>query len=544
MCRVVQFLFRTIFLAVLTGAVAAPRDPQYPHDDMLRSRIENLLAFFVPREVPERAQTSEDALSIHLAAQRVDSAYERFRNLLDPDDEDILRRKAIIRFLGRQWGLAAEPESFAFALLKTLAYGKYIPDTTHRRYARDIAAVIRKAFTLWQLCGRVGNPWLLPLLAVEIDRLLYPRDAEDALVYAFFEDMRERVVWEDVTIAAPERDTQLFFACHRALAKTEDAELFWHLYRTAEPVWVVAEPAEEDIAHAAEHFVALQQEIVRALRHPAAYRLMRRLQVPAVPYRVLRDILQREDAATVLCDPSALVATVRDALISRIRRIEQQMLRRVWHVALFLFLSKGVLAFAQLWLGAVRVVPIVINVLFPPTLLFLMTGSVPRPGEANTRRLVDLLQGIVSNEEELPPIIIRLPPRVALRRSTFILLYILVALALLSGVLWVLHALKFSLVGGFFFVIFLGLVSFLGIRLRSAMRELRVVVPREGVLSSLFNFLTLPVLDLGRQISLRASQINVFLFLLDAVIEAPFKVLIGLVEEWFTYLRERREDLV
>jgi hypothetical protein len=114
----------------------------------------------------------------------------------------------------------------------------------------------------------------------------------------------------------------------------------------------------------------------------------------------------------------------------------------------------------------------------------------------------------------------------------------------LGGILWILRALNFSLVSGFFFIIFLGLVSFLGLRLRSGMSDIRVVAPRSGLVASLIDFFTLPIVDFGRQIALHASQVNVFLFLLDAIIEAPFKVLLGLVEEWFSYLREKKEELV
>lgn len=516
---------------------------------MIRERVANLVPYFVPREVPERAATADESLDIHLAMRRVDSAYERFRNLLDPGDEDILRRKAIVRFLRRRWEFSSEPEPFAFALLKDLAYGRYIPENTHRRYADDVAVVVRKAFMLWQLGGRVAHRWLLPFVAVDIDRIIYPREGEDALVYAFFDDVWERLHWEDETIDAAERKTQIFLACHRALSKTDDAELFWHLLRATEPAWD-SELSEENLRHLADVFPVLQEEIERTLRHPSAVRLLRRLQPPAVPYRILHDLLRRPDAEVVLGNRDTLAAATREALLERIRRLERQMFRRVWHAALFLFLSKGVLALALeipyevLLLGKLRVVPLIINLIFPPTVLTLMTGSVQRPGKANTERLVNILSVLISGEGERSGLVIRPTRRSVVRQGLFALTYGMFTLLLLGGVLWLLSVLHFSLVGGFFFIVFLGLVSFFGLRLRRLMRDIRVVAPREGVLSSLLDFLTLPLVDLGRQIALHASQINVFLFLLDAVIEAPFKVLVGIVEEWFAFIREKKEELV
>lgn len=514
----------------------------------MREQIANLLPFFTPREVPERATAPEDALVIHTAMQKVDSAYERFRNLLDPGDEDILRRKAILRFLARRWEASSDPDVFSLALLKDLAYGRYIPNDTHRRLAGEIAVVVTKGIALWELSGRTTDAALFSLLTVDIDRVLYPRDADDALVYALFDDLRARAVWEDPSILEHERETQLFLACHRALAKTDDAELFWHLLRTAEPAWMDAHPSHEELQHMAELFSQLTEQITSALRHPGALRLLRAVHSRAVPYRILRDVIRRGDADRVLDAPESLTAAVIAVLSERIRRLERQMFRRVWHAAVFLFLSKGVLAVAlevpyEILTGSIRALPLTLNILFPPTLLLLMTGSVPRPGRANTERLISLLQAMV-HTDDVPPLVIRPPSRSVVRRSVFTFIYGFVALGVLGGILWILRTLDFSVVGGFFFIVFLGLVSFLGLRLRSGMSDIRVVAPRSGLIASLIDFFTLPIIDLGRQIALHASQVNVFLFILDALIEAPFKVLLGLIEEWFSYLREKKEELV
>jgi hypothetical protein len=198
----------------------------------------------------------------------------------------------------------------------------------------------------------------------------------------------------------------------------------------------------------------------------------------------------------------------------------------------------------ELFLGGVRLFPLLINLLFPPTLLFLMAGSVSRPGSDNTERIVRAIQMIASNGNGLPEVRILSTETNSFRKNMFGGLYILTALVSLLVVVWVLSLIGFSILGGFYFIIFLGLVSFLGLRLRSAMREFRFVPKKQGFFSFIFDFLTVPVIDMGREISIRASQINIFLFIIDALIEAPFKVVLGLVEEWFSFVNERKEDLV
>jgi len=515
---------------------------------MIRSKVQNLIPFFTSGVVPVRAENSDDALEIHAATQQVDSAYESFRNLLDPGDEDVLRRKAIARILNLRWGLSNDNEKFSLTLLKDLVRGHYIPVNTSRgSYVDKIAKTLEKYINFVEVNHGVFPKWLLPMAAAEIDRIIYPREGDDALVYVFFEDMKERVVWKDENIEEGDKNTQLFLACHRVLAKTDEAELFWHLFRTAEPAWE-NESSEEELVAIAARFPQVQKDIEDALHSNIAVRVLRRLHAPSVPYRILRDIVRLPDAYSIIADEKLLGANVQDALAKRIKRTEKQMLKRVWHAAAFLFLTKGVLAFFteipyEIYLGQIRYIPFAINMLFPPTLLFLMAGSVPRPGKENTERLIKAVQDVVDGNISASDILINSVESKTFRSSVFAILYFLTAIISFVVIVWVLNLANFSLLGGFYFIIFLGLVSFLGLRLRSTMREYRIVAPKQKFGSSLLDFFTMPILDLGREISLRASQINIFLFLMDAIIEAPFKLLLGLIEEWFSFLREKKEKL-
>jgi predicted nuclease of restriction endonuclease-like RecB superfamily len=39
------------------------------------------------------------------------------------------------------------------------------------------------------------------------------------------------------------------------------------------------------------------------------------------------------------------------------------------------------------------------------------------------------------------------------------------------------------------------------------------------------------------------SRVNVFVFVMDFILEAPFKVLVEIAEQWTRYVRERKEDI-
>jgi hypothetical protein len=51
------------------------------------------------------------------------------------------------------------------------------------------------------------------------------------------------------------------------------------------------------------------------------------------------------------------------------------------------------------------------------------------------------------------------------------------------------------------------------------------------------------VIRVGRRFTEGISQINFILMIIDFIIEAPFKGLVGFFEQWFSFLATKREEL-
>ena len=66
---------------------------------------------------------------------------------------------------------------------------------------------------------------------------------------------------------------------------------------------------------------------------------------------------------------------------------------------------------------------------------------------------------------------------------------------------------------------------------------------KENLGSLFFDFFFMPVIQVGRRITLGISQINVLLFMFDFIIETPFKGIFAFFEQWFLFLRTQREKL-
>jgi hypothetical protein len=115
---------------------------------------------------------------------------------------------------------------------------------------------------------------------------------------------------------------------------------------------------------------------------------------------------------------------------------------------------------------------------------------------------------------------------------------------ILGSIAYGLDKLHFNIISAIIFFIFLSLVLLFGYRVRFTASELMVTGEKEGFLSNLFNNLTLPFLRLGFWLSRGLSKLNFLIILMDFLIEAPLKIIIEVVDEWTSFIREKREELV
>ena len=80
-------------------------------------------------------------------------------------------------------------------------------------------------------------------------------------------------------------------------------------------------------------------------------------------------------------------------------------------------------------------------------------------------------------------------------------------------------------------------------RLSATTREMVVLKRKENFFTSILDFFFLPIVRMGYWLSMNLSKINIAVFLLDFVIEAPFKLVIKVFEQWFAFLREKKEEV-
>ncbi len=501
-------------------------------------------------------------IEVHDTVSNVAWAYEKLRQAIDYQDEHLLRKNAIERILKRRLVAGATAEGIAEPLVLELIRGRYLlnnelPTTV----ISEVADVINRYIHLWTQVPTLPQPaeteqlfqWYLGLMAVELNEVLSPTDHDEALLQLMFAVTHRDITFAEGEISQEEKDAQLYIAIHRALLKSDTEMIRYHLFLRLQPNWREADAAM--ITTVGQHFPVLRQRIETQLLHPAGELLQRVMKKYAIVFLIFDDIVRKHgpSAAEHLVHPDEVLEDVKTAYTQRRKTVIAKIGRSLVRSFVYILLTKMLLVLILeipinrlvFHAAAVNLVPLGLSVLIPPLLLVLIGVTIRPPGKKNEDAVVQKVQDLIYRGDERHALV---KPRKPIRRSSvftyfYRIIYGLTFFVVFGGLITILTRLHFTVVDQVIFILFLTLVSFFGIRIRLLARELLVVDQRENVFTVLFDFLTVPILQVGRWISLRAPKINVLIFFLDVIIEAPFKAFLEATEGFFGFLKEKREEI-
>ncbi len=499
-------------------------------------------------ETPEHA-----TITVNETIGRFAFLYERIRNAVDYKDDHLIRKAAILRIMKRQMVLESEPRVIADRLIRELIGARYLQNAKlPESKIGEVAESIRKFQAVAKI--KAGSErhleWLRGLIAVEIEERLVDAKIEKALANFLYERLAEQIRIKDGTIDDTERRLQIYVACLRTFQKADEEVLGYKLLRAHLPEWVHPEMWIDDSRPIAERLVAQERRIKACLKHRLGPTFSRLVKPWSVSLNVLRDVMQEkpEDVAMLLEKPEQLAIRVARKAESRYASSRGRVRRGTARAILYLFVTKMLVALLLevplewLWYGGVDRLALGTNLVFPPVLMFCVGLLIRIPGQKNTERLQLGVQELLS-DEPLPLREIRIRSKKGMRQFWFTAAYAFTFLLSFGLTISLLQALHFTWLSISIFIFFLCIVSFFGFRLRVAARELFVVEGKQGIFSMFVDFYSLPILRAGKWLSRSINRINVFLFIFDFLFEAPFKIFLTVLEEWFAFLKEKKEEL-
>lgn len=521
-------------------------------------------------------------LRVSAVISKVSFFYEKIRNAVNYQEDHLLRKDAIERILKRQLIIEGpikmtssnSHESSQHLLMELIRAGYLANNSLPETKVDEVAVIIEKYFTLRRLAAstKAGNinffgnnhkkkksskgfdatSWLVGLAAVEIEQNIVPDEVSRTVMKVMYDMLEKRLELPDTLPYETDLKIQLYLAIHRSFLKFDDDMLSLILINYFYGGWDEATP--ELITQVAQNFSSIRQSIEDQLEHPIATKILNIVSPYTVYFNILKDVIS-EDPTKVydefFDDPKIFTRRIKSHCTKRYTKAKKKLWQAAWRSILYILLTKSIFAVilevpaAQFFGEIVNPITLGVNVLFPALLLFFAVAVTGLPNEENTKKITTGIEAIVFTEKRHnDKIIIRKPIIRNPATSIFFgLLYSVTFFISFGAVIWLLRTFFFSWISIIIFLFFLTFVSFFIIRVRRGAKEWIVIESRDTFLRFVLDFFSTPIIATGKWLSGKFSQINIFVFVLDFIIEAPFKVLVDVAEEWTKYVRERKDQI-
>ena len=466
--------------------------------------------------------------------------YEKVRNIIEYKDDHLIKRNAIERILKRNLLIELRREDFTGPFLEELAMSGYLE---RGEIGEKLKSKVAKVIAKYQkasgaMSGYETKRWLVGMASCEIEETLFPNPSRFALVRAMYETVKERI---DIKGAGKEKggekNIQIFLAVVRSIAKPDNAMLNFVLFKLYLPQWFKEDVSDAEAAKLLFGLPALIRSIGKKISSPVSVKIGVALRKYAVYFNIfyeaaLQNISKIEK---ILGNPESLNFAVQLAASEVYDREMRKFWKRVKRSLVFLIITKIILAVAVEYpfdlyvIGQVSAVPIIINLFLPPLYLVMLSTTIRRPSDQNSALIARGVDEIAYGREKKPVVEIRLQEIETFSDWTLNLFFILTYGISFGLAVWILNILRFNWLGILIFLFLFSVINFFNALVRQPVRELLVEREKEGMIGMLIDTLSMPFVRIGKWMSINFSRVNVFIFLFDVIIEAPFKVVIRFI---------------
>ncbi len=521
----------------------------------MASSLPPLTEYLAAQLDKETFTESEKTISVNPVVSEVATLYEKFRNAMDYREDDVLLRAAIERILKRRLILGGSGESIAPSLVRELIWARYFPDdSVPEKLVSQVALKIDLFLSLQNKVNLENKitkskiyEFIMHLLSSELAKILSPNKEKELLANFMYQIYREKVIITDDTNET--KDVQVYTAIRRAFTKEDLPLLRYNLF-----LQIFGDVQKDNLSKIAENFAEGYKEIERQLNYPLKDKIYTFIKRQSIPFFILEDVFKAhkgKDKELVLNVEEFSIAVL-NSCQDRYSGIKMKVKRAIMRGVIFIFITKAIIAlaiegtFESFYYGRVLWGSLFLNTLIPPTLMVLVGLTIRTPGRDNSVKILERIKQITYNPTTLTQTLVVKKAPTALNpilSAIFILLWLLAFFLSFGSIVYILTFIGFNFVSQAVFIFFLAIVSFISYRIAQTAHMYTMSDDKQSLKTIFFDFLFMPVISVGRDLTENISKLNLFLFVFDFIIEAPFKGIFAFFEEWFLYLRTQREKL-
>ncbi|KKR53871.1 MAG: hypothetical protein UT90_C0004G0056 [Parcubacteria group bacterium GW2011_GWA1_40_21] len=501
------------------------------------------------------ANKDEFYVKVNELAKKAGMFYEKIRYLIDYKEEHTIRRNAIQRILKRNLFFKTEGK-VAQLLIHELIRGGYLESGSFSENRISyVQGIIDKFLSLQNSLASVAggdlatNKKIIGLVASEIEIYLFGSKIEESVFIAFYETVRNDIKLSQIPISEDDKDAQIYIACLRSLLKTDEQTIAYRLWIRLLPNWINIKDGSE-IQIVAKSFSSIQSKITANLDDNLSWRIARKLKNQAIYFNLIKEIVERygADSEQILNNPASLEKQAKNILESKYKKENGRIRKSAFRAIIYILFTKTILAFILelpydlAILGKIYYPALIINVAFHPVFLFLVTYTIKPLGEKNTGLIISGLNTVIY-DNAMSSIQIRGKKTKNFLYFLFLILYGFIFLLTFGAVVFILNKLNFNFMSMLLFIFFLTLVAYFGLRIRYIAKNWTASSNKERTLRFLGNILVMPIVEVGRWLSQKFEGINILVFIMDFIIETPFKAMLSVFDSFISFLKEKREEM-
>jgi len=506
----------------------------------------------------------EGAFTIHVdeVASAVAGFYEKIRAVVDWKEEHLMKRAAIERNLKRRLFVSQNNETIAENLVLELIRGGHFPnDQIEESKIKDVKKALDKYFYIIK-----KNPdssqlfkWLLDIAACETEEILSPPSRERALIEYMAESMKDKIMVQEGILVfggmtEEEKNRQVYIAVQRALFKLDAPIITYHLLQQKYPKW--QNLPSEQLEKMAHNINLIWESLEKELNHPLSDKFYNICERYDTPYLLLGDVLTKEEPKDLyqrFSQPEVLTDLVTEAYQRRLSTLKSRTHKAAILSTASIFIANSFVLLAleiplARWIFEVPLhtmsLAIAVDILGPTLLMFILVATIRLPSKNNLDLVVMETMKIVYQRKEKDTYEIKAPRKRGALTQIFIgLLYIITAIVVVAFITWLLQLVDLPPTSVVVNVLFTALIAFAGMAVRQRAEELTVEKSGVGFLDFIFEMLFLPIIGLGKWLSTKWKRYNAVATFFTALIDLPFQVFIEFLEQWRSFLKEKREEI-
>ncbi|MBP6994127.1 hypothetical protein KBB12_02710 [Candidatus Woesebacteria bacterium] len=502
-------------------------------------------------------------ISVSRAVSFFAIAYEKVRNTIEFREEHLMRRAAIERIAKRRLSMNLTGKGEGSNIVRELLWARYFPpDSLSEIDSADVQAIIDIYINLRAalITGRPRDTiryldeFLYDLLTCEIEEVLTPDIAqrENIFTYFIFQILKDKIKIPDIQ---PDiQNAFLLTTIEKTYRKSDIAYQRYHLFNVFyQPI---AKYSVNDLKDLAPKLPKIFEKIDDTLKNPMIDKIGKFVKKQLPPFLILFDLIKtysQTDLKALFSDKEKLWTEVELLCRQKYAGVQKRLRGLAVRSLIYVFITKMLLAIvlegplSQYFFGEIEWISIIINSLFPPFFMLVIILFNRVPDEENTKRIFQRIVNILDADESFEKKVVLIAQKAKSRRpalqvgftlfytGTFIITFFLIWLLL--------TALHFNAISQLIFLFFVSTIAFFAHRIKNVTNEYKLI-EKDSFFTPFLDFFFMPMLAMGKFFSSELAKLNFFTFVFDILIEAPYKLIIEVVEEWISFTRTKKEEII